>query len=260
MSVDESFETATSFLAYGRRRGQAVVLKLVKHPGDEWRSGEILSAFDGRGVVRVYEHVGGASLLERIEPATPLAQLAVSGRDEEATAILGDVVAAMMPSRSVSDSPTMHDWAKGFQTYLASGDEQIPTNLVLHAEDLYRQLCASQRNPRLLHGDLQHYNILLDDHRGWLAIDAKGVIGEVECEVAPALRNPREPPAFFAESATIERRINQLASRLKLDVERTAKWAFAQAVLSAIWCIEDEIPVTAGNPSLLLAAAMRPML
>ena len=42
----------------------------------------------------------------------------------------------------------------------------------------------------LLHGDLQHYNVLLDKDRGWVAIDPKGVVGELEYEVGALLRNP----------------------------------------------------------------------
>ena len=39
---------------------------------------------------------------------------------------------------------------------------------------MYSRLCASQSRPRLLHGDLHHYNVLPDSERGWLAIDPKG--------------------------------------------------------------------------------------
>jgi streptomycin 6-kinase len=71
VSVDESFETPTSVVSYGRRDGRAVVLKVVKRPGDEWRSGQIASAFGGNGFVRVLEYVEGAMLLDRLEPGTP---------------------------------------------------------------------------------------------------------------------------------------------------------------------------------------------
>lgn len=46
--------------------------------------------------------------------------------------------------------------------------------------------------------DLQHYNVLFDDARGWLAIDPKGVVGEVEYEIGAILRNPIERPDLFA--------------------------------------------------------------
>jgi hypothetical protein len=52
--VNETLETESSLIGFGTRGDQPAVLKVVKQPGDEWRSGEILDAFDGKGVVRVY--------------------------------------------------------------------------------------------------------------------------------------------------------------------------------------------------------------
>jgi streptomycin 6-kinase len=121
-------------------------------------------------------------------------------------------------------------------------------------------LCASQRLPRLLHGDLQHYNVLFDSHRGWLAIDPKGVIGELEYEVGAALRNPYENPQLFISRSTIERRLEQFTNQLNLNYERTLRWGFAQAVLSAIWLIEDGFAVNEMTPALRLAEVIRPML
>ena len=47
------------------------------------------------------------------------------------------------------------------------------------AQRVHRRLCESQRDVRLLHGDLHHDNVLLDAGRGCLAIDPTGVTGEV---------------------------------------------------------------------------------
>jgi len=57
------------------------------------------------------------------------------------------------------------------------GHRHIPTAVVDTADATYAELCRTQRNPRLLHGDLQHSNVLLDHRRGWVAIDPKGVVG-----------------------------------------------------------------------------------
>lgn len=59
------------------------------------------------------------------------------------------------------------------------------------------KLAASQDETTLLHGDLHHYNVLSDVRRGWLAIDPKGVIGEVEYEAGAIFRNPNEMPDLF---------------------------------------------------------------
>ena len=258
--VEHTSETIGSFIGFGRRGRQPVVLKVLKNRGDEWRSGEILEAFEGRGVVRVYEHVEGALLLERLSPGNALAEMALDGRDEEATEIIAEVIEKMSPRRSANAYVRVQDWAKGFERYTASGDEQIPKDLVEEGQRVYSELCSSQSSPRLLHGDLHHYNILFDSDRGWLAIDPKGVIGEIEYEIGAALRNPYEKPELFTLSSTVERRLKHFASRLNLDFRRALGWGFAQAVLSTIWCVEDGFAIGPRDPGLVLAAAIRPML
>lgn len=260
VDVEDILETECSVVAFGNRGNQSVVLKIIKQPGDEWRSGEILAAFDGKGFARVYEYVDGAVLLERLRPGTSLAKMAVSGQDEDATNILAGIMQQMSPQESPKACASIEDWAKGFDRYLAAADDQIPMDLVKDAHQLYSDLCATQRQPKLLHGDLQHYNVLFDSDRGWVAIDPKGVIGEVEYEIGAVLRNPFERPDLFASRPTIERRLDQLASRLGLDLGRALAWGFAQAVLSAIWEIEDGFAVNVTNPSLGLANVIRPML
>ena len=267
VSVEEPFETETSVIAFGARDDQPVVLKVIKRPTDEWHSGEILAAFYGNGMVQVYKHAPGAVLLERLMPGNSLSEMALNGRDEEATDDLADVI-QRMSTRSSSMSqlelpkacPTVHDWARGFERHLATGYQQIPKPLVLAGQKAYLELCASQRQPRLLHGDLQHYNVLSDAHRGWLAIDPKGVIGELEYEIGAVFRNPYERPELFTSRPTIERRLEQFTNKLNLDYERTLRWGFAQAVLSAIWMLEDGFAVDATNPSLRLAEVFRSMI
>lgn len=261
VAVGEVVETESSVVAFGRRGGRPVVLKVVRREGDEWRSGEVLEAFGGRGVVRAYEYAGGAVLLERLSPGTQLAELALGGRDEEATEILAEVIGRMSPAHAASKAfATAEEWGRAFGCYLASGDGQIPSELVRRAGRVYARLCASQRRVRLLHGDLHHYNVLLDSERGWVAIDPKGVVGEVEYEVGAALRNPVERPEVFASREAVGRRVARFEAVLKLDAGRVLAWGFAQAVLSAVWSVEDGFAVDDKNTSLMLARAMRPMI
>jgi streptomycin 6-kinase len=203
VTVDKTAETGTSFLLFGTCRRDPVVLKVIKHKGDEWHSGEVVQAFGGKGVVRVYEYVEGAVLLERAVPGESLVSIAIDGRDGEATTILADVIQRMSGRTPPRRCPTVQDWAKGFDRYLASDDDQIPRELVRHGHDLYLQLAASQRETTLLHGDLHHYSVLSDARRGWLAIDPKGVIGEVEYEIGAIFPNPIEKPDLFVSAAMI---------------------------------------------------------
>jgi len=235
-------------------------LKVIRRPGDEWRSGETLDHFDGRGVVRAYEYIDGAVMMEHLIPGESLVKTALSGKDDEATEILADVIARMSPRRPIHGMPTIQDWSMAFDSYGRSGDTQIPAKLVSHGGQVYNELCATQSQPRLLHGDLHHYNVLSDSKRGWLAIDPKGVVGEVAYEIGAALRNPVERPSVFAERSVIQKRLQRFGRALNLDVQRMLAWGFAQAVLSAIWTVEDEGTIEPTNPSLALAETIRPML
>lgn len=258
--IDEVRETATSVLGFGVRDGRRVVLKLIKNVDDEMHSGAVLRAFDGDGVVRVYESEVGAVLLERLDPGEELVNLVRSGRDDEATTILAQVIAKLANHTAPGTCPTVADWERGFHLYLQSGDQQIPDDLVREAQLLFHHLAASQRTTMLVHGDLHHYNVLLDRERGWTAIDPKGVVGELEYEVGALLRNPVELPELFTNRATIERRLKILTTILPLDHTRALKWSFAQAVLSAVWGVEDGYAVDPSNPALQLARTLKPML
>lgn len=258
--LEETRETASSLIGFGVRDGRRVVLKLTKSAGDESHSGAVLRAFNGNGAVRVIEAETSAVLLERLEPGDELVSLVRRGADDEATAILADLIAKLANHRAPKECPTIADWGRGFDRYLQSDDRQVPRKLVVEAQQLYQHLASSQQTTMLLHGDLQHYNVLLDRSRGWIAIDPKGVVGELEYEIGALLRNPVEQPELFTNCKMIERRLEILCHRLKLDYSRTLRWSFAQAVLSAIWDVEDGNVVEADHHALLLAHVVRSML
>jgi streptomycin 6-kinase len=261
VDIERTFETESSLIALGKRRSEGVILKIVKEPGDEWRSGEVLRAFNGSGVVRVHEAADGALLLERLNPGTSLVSLVLEGRDDSATAIIADVIRRMNLPAPPHGCPTVMQWGRSFERYLQRDDNLlIPRALVEDAQRRFARLCATQRRAGLLHGDLHHDNILLDARQGWLAIDPKGVAGEMEYEIGAMLRNPIARPDLFVSPDAIRRRTDRLVAALGIDGARTIEWAYAQAVLSAIWSVEDGCAVSPESPVLRLARVIRPWL
>ena len=252
-------ETPTAILAHGTRESERVVLKVIKQVGDEWHSGEILNAFHGQGMVMVYEWEPGALLLERLEPATRLAELVLRGDDEDATKIFAELLTCMAHHSPPKAACSVMDWWLGFDRYLNSGDQQVDPTLVIEARERFLELAQSQKITMLLHGDLHHYNVLFDSTRGWIAIDPKGVVGELEYEIGAIVRNPIEQPEWFTSGDVIERRLHQFADRLYLNYDRMLGWSFAQAVLAAIWDIEDGNPVNREHPHLKLANSIKQM-
>jgi streptomycin 6-kinase len=237
---------------------RSVVLKILKKHSDELQAGDVLRAFDGHGTVRVYEQSEDALLVERARPGYSLTDLVLDGRDDEATDVIAGVVRRMGDSGATFP---VHDIGESglasFDRYIASGDRAIAPDLVADAHRWFRTLASTQRGVRLLHGDLHHDNVLFDSDRGWLAIDPKGVTGEVEYEVCAMLRNPWQRPDLFLPAGVIERRVARFAAALNLDYRRTLAWGFAGAVLSALWSIEDGEPVDTDTPTVQLAQMIR---
>ena len=259
VAIAEIRETEGSLLGFGLSNGNPVILK-VGSLSDEMNSGTVLDAFQGAGTVKVHKSDHGAVLLERLDPATELVELVRAGRDDEATHILANTIGLMANHEPPPGSPTLFDWARGFDRYISEhSGGPISLHLVREAESVYRALVVSQRQTMLLHGDLHHYNVLFDSTRGWIAIDPKGVVGELEYELGAIIRNPVELPDFYISRAVVERRLMQLTATLGLDHDRALRWTFAQAVLSAIWDVEDGFTVTGDHPALRLAEVIRQM-
>jgi streptomycin 6-kinase len=231
-------------VAFVRRGAQSLVLKLLPAGSDEWRSGEVLARWDGRGAVRLLEQAPGAVLIERAKPGDDLSSIVLAGDDEAATLILCEVMAQLSrPAPAGAAFRTIVDWGRGFARNRAAAVALgVDAILVDRAEGLFRQLCATQAEPIVLHGDLQHYNVVRDAARGWLAIDPKGILGEPAYETGAMLRNPAANPQLCADSAIIERRARSICERLGYPYERVIGWCFSQWVLSVLWAIQDGLP------------------
>jgi streptomycin 6-kinase len=230
-----------------RADGSAVVVKAC-FPGREFGTEvQALRIYDGRGAVRLldFDLEHGLMLLERLEPGTLLATLE---DDEAATSIAASVMRQLWrPAPAEHSFPTVADWGRGFarlREHYGGTTGPFPEKLVDRAQRLFAELVASSGEPVVLHGDLQHYNILAsarsENGMAWLAIDPKGVIGEAEYEIGALIRNP--VPQFLSWpqlDRVSSRRLDQLASELGFDRVRLRDWALAQAVLSAWWGVED---------------------
>ncbi len=255
----EEIETPRGIVAFGTRGMEAVALKVGRDGHDEANAGLALIHFGSRHAVRLLEHSGDAAiLLERAMPGSPLVHLVRDGSDEQSTTILAEMMADIhRPQPPLKGFPQVEDWSRGFERHATTGNADIPADLVKHAHELFLELCETQTERRLLHGDLHHDNVLWDTRRGWLLIDPKGVIGEPAYEVGSVLRNPMDEPKLFADRSVTEKRVAVFERVLNADAKRMIGWGFAQAVLSAIWCIEDG---ESAESSLIAANALQQLL
>lgn len=180
---------------------------------------DALEHWAGRGAVRLLAHdrERWALLIERCLPGRQLWELP----DEQATELAAGVleqlwVPASEPFRRLEDVAPR--WAEELPM------RALDRDLVERAVRFLRDAGPTQRESVLLHQDLHGGNVI-ESARGWLAIDAKPLVGEREFDVASLIRDRR--PATKAE---LERRLDYLVDRLGLDPERTRGWAIAHAL------------------------------
>jgi streptomycin 6-kinase len=229
------FETPSSHLVYVQSSEGPAVLKLFKPPREEARSPLGLLHYSGSGAVRVIAYDQEAMLTRRALPGRPLSDLVRAGRDDAAIDVVCDVAAALHARGAASgDWTTVEDWGTDW-----AGADRLPRGLVDEAQRTFSDLCRRQSNRVLLHGDLHHDNILLDSRLGWLSIDPKCVVGEREYELGAVLRNPAGMSDVYAEPAVMRRRVRRMCARFGFKIDRVLRWSFAQAVLSAVWCVQD---------------------
>jgi streptomycin 6-kinase len=234
--------------------GRELVLKLGVPNRELLTEIEALTCFQGRGCVQLLavDREQGALLLDRLQPGTPLSVL---DDDPQATSIAAGVMRRLWcPLGPEHPFPSVANWAAGLgrlRKRFGGCSGPLPEALVSRAECLFCELLDSTAEPVLLHGDLHHENILaVDDQasrdtgrRVWLAIDPKGLAGEPAYEVGALLRNPWPKLLSMPQPDRILAcRVDQLSAELGFDRERIVGWGLAQAVLSAWWCIEDNVP------------------
>jgi streptomycin 6-kinase len=199
--------------------GGEAVLKVNLREAETEHEAVALEHWGGRGAVRLLAHdrERWALLIERCRPGRQLWKLPDDEATETAARVLEQLwVPAGEPFRRLEDEATR--WM-----------EELPTRgfepeLLERAVGFLREAGPTQRESVLLHQDFHGGNVL-ESERGWLAIDAKPLVGEREFDVASLIRDRRPAP-----KEQLERRLDYLVERLGLDSERTRGWAIAHAL------------------------------
>lgn len=218
--------------------GTEAVLK-ISVPTEDSRN-EILAttAYGGDGCARLLRAVpeDGVQLIERLSPGVMLRTV----RDERKAAEQFCGVWRRI-RRPLPDGAEIRSVGRmgleAFAKYRAShpGGGPVPVQHVALAEECFRWLDEHGRT-ELLHGDLHHQNILLDEERGWMAIDPHGYAGDPACDLAPYLYNELEGKPL---EETLALRTSIMLARLPVGRERLFRACIAMTVLSACWNAEE---------------------
>tara|TARA_Y100000389_G_scaffold163820_1_gene167235 strand:+ start:347 stop:1174 length:828 start_codon:yes stop_codon:yes gene_type:complete len=235
---EKSFKTKTGFIQFVNYQGVPAILKISSSKDEN--TAEMLKYYNGYGAVKLLRSRDNISLISRAIPATPLKELVLNDEDDKACKVFCEIVKKIHSDNNYkTDSyPEIIDWASGFDEYIKSGNNQIPLNLINEAKNIFLDLVKSQTSTIVLHGDLHHKNILLDQEEGWLAIDPKGIVGEKEIEVSAFLKNPIGHIEIYGNPQIIKGRLDIIAEGLQLDRERILLWCYCLTILSSIWLLE----------------------
>jgi streptomycin 6-kinase len=233
-----------AWVGAGRRAdGTPCVLKLappdagVLGPEARW-----LELVAGDGAARLLESAPteGALLLQWVRPGTPLATLSPTRDDEACDALAATIARIRRPAGPDTGLPTLTDRLAELHEHVARhhGTDPLPGGIAATAARVADELLRTAGADELLHGDLHHDNVVLDRDGGWLAIDPHGLRGDPGYEVGAALYNPLPLGPLVAGLA--ERRARRLAAGTGFPEERVRSWGFVQAVLSAVWSLDED--------------------
>ncbi len=234
-----------SNLSYGyvcrvfREAGDEAMLKITWPYDEEGRNSEAaLFALRSDQFVPVLEHDPEqcAVLLHKIKPGTPLHELEDNQKETQIAAQLMRTIPAPIPK----DYPfqTLAQWMNVFE-HIDRSTLPFPATMLDHAKTLGNKLEATKNCAMLVHGDLHHDNILLDEKKGWLVIDPKGIIADPIYECARFLQNIWPSHRNRDLHDLLHERITILSAQLRTDPKRIAGWGFVDCIMSACWSVED---------------------
>jgi streptomycin 6-kinase len=225
-------------LPAARRDGSEAVLKVPFPDVESRHEPDALAFWGGCGAARLLARngEGGAFLVERLRPGTPL----LERPDEEATSVIAGVAAALH-----RPAPATHPFAL-LTEVAARWAAEIPRRFEALREPFERELvdeavaaclAGGAADAVVLHQDLHAGNVLRDGD-GWRAIDPKPLVGDPAFDLASALRDRRPLPEDGGEAeAVVRRRLDIFARALGYDRDRMRRWGIAHALA---WGIGDD--------------------
>ncbi len=134
------------------------------------------------------------------------------------------------PGKKLADQTMTFDSMREIFVHHFLGMRKIPCDGLMplpgywENSDEAEGLNASAPLKGFIHGDLHHENLLLGP-TGYVAIDPKGLVGDIHYETIAWLRNPIPRLAQIEDlTSHLEREITELSHELDLDPERIIDW------------------------------------
>ena len=229
-------QTMTSQVYTVRDQTAIMILKLLASSEENERRGAVaLQYFAGHGAVRLIRADAQAQLME-YAAGDELVTLVERGEDAQATHIIAQIISQLHGvERPVPPSGLvlLDRWFESLFRQAERDRGAGSASSYVRAAARAGWLLNTQREIRVLHGDIHHRNIR-QSARGWLAFDPKGLIGERTYDCANSLCNPVMPELVHNEARLLATAAI-FADTLALDLQRVLAWTYAYACLNASW-------------------------
>ncbi len=218
----------------------AVVLK-VNSDADELASEyNMLNEMSGKNSCRVfaYDAERGVLIEERIIPGIVL-------RNEKNAAVRVNHFLRVFREihktiDHVQNRATYFDWLERADAFCRDHDlDESITKKMHQARCIGEELFSKYDERVLLHGDLHHDNILLNDKGTYCMIDPKGVIGPKIFDLPRYILNEID----FVPDNECKNHVVQIVEMINKEIDYPfadiMKLFFMEVILANVWCIED---------------------
>ncbi len=231
---------SVNYIGFCRSRENGeVVLKIGFPHRDLFSEMEALKLYEGRKAVRLIasKPEWGALLVERVLPGENL----TSVRDRRERIQIAAQIAAELPRQVKTEGrvPLLDEIAgEAFENLLSAGIQgQEVRDLIYLARKELGEI-SPPPSPVLLHGDLNHWNILRG-REGWRVIDPKGYFGHSCLEAGRFMINELSMAAPGEKQETLDLMVEIFSRKMGKKKAEIARAAFIDKALSLTWKFED---------------------
>ena len=218
----------------------ACVLKIgynTKHMENEYH---VFHDYRGTRFCQVYEVdlAQGVLLLERIIPGIQL-------RDEpdldQRLELFYDVFDGLhVKPADKTIYPTYMGWVSRITKYMRGrNDYEILTSKMIQAEHICCELWRKYPDEFLLHGDLHHDNILLDEDNCSRIIDPKGVIGDRAFDIPRFIVNEFGDTFDYDFDVKFRHIVRFFSDKLDVPEQDILRLVYVEICMGECWHVED---------------------
>jgi streptomycin 6-kinase len=221
--------------------GKAVLkIALPLNNPEIFNEAKFLQLADGNGAVKLFrsDEKRRAILLEKLIAGANLREVC---RNDEGKAIeiaIPIMRGLLKEPPANSEFRQLEDWFNNF--FEKAPKTNFPFEFQNKARQYFIELSYDSKQKFLIHGDFHHENILSATREAFLAIDPKGIIGDIGYEIGVFLNNH----LWWLASETnlpdkLDNAVREFSEAFEIKTLDLRKWAYAQMVLSAWWTFDE---------------------